>query len=194
MSSSVATPGMRAWQVTKYGRPSEALQLTAVPHLSPVPSRSWFARRPRCATTTRWMAATAGTSPSTRRCPIPSAWSSSEKSSQPAQGPSRGSGAAVMGSGSGATGAHAELVVGPVDMAFDVPPELDDIEAAAFYYPFHLAHLGLHGRPGAGETVLVPRRQAGSGRLPCNSPWPRGQGHRHGRRGGEARGGPQPWR
>jgi NADPH:quinone reductase-like Zn-dependent oxidoreductase len=30
----------------------------------------------------------------------------------------------VMGSGAGAIGAHAEQVVGPADMAFNVPPEL----------------------------------------------------------------------
>jgi NADPH2:quinone reductase len=70
-----------------------------------------------------------------------------------------------MGTGTGATGAHAELVVGPVDMAFDVPPELSDVEAAAFFYPFHLAHLGLHerGRLQPGETVLVHAAAGGVG-------------------------------
>src|SRR5882672_3224809 len=35
MSTSVAAPAMRAWRVTEYGRPSQALELTAVP--PPVP-------------------------------------------------------------------------------------------------------------------------------------------------------------
>lgn len=40
---------------------------------------------------------------------------------------------------------------------FDAPPELDDVEAAAFTLPFHLGYLALHGRAAlrAGETVLV---------------------------------------
>jgi NADPH:quinone reductase len=40
---------------------------------------------------------------------------------------------------------------------FAAPPELDDVEAAAFTLPFHLGWLALHERAGlrAGETVLV---------------------------------------
>jgi NADPH2:quinone reductase len=40
---------------------------------------------------------------------------------------------------------------------FDAPPELDDVEAAAFTLPFHVAYLALHERAGLrpGETVLV---------------------------------------
>lgn len=40
---------------------------------------------------------------------------------------------------------------------FSAPPELDDVEAAAFTLPFHLGHLALHERAGlqAGEVVLV---------------------------------------
>jgi NADPH2:quinone reductase len=57
------------------------------------------------------------------------------------------------------------MAVGPADMCFDVPPELGDAEAAAFYYPFHLAYLGLHERGGlqAGETVLVHAAAGGVG-------------------------------
>jgi NADPH2:quinone reductase len=40
---------------------------------------------------------------------------------------------------------------------FDAPPELDDVEAAAFVIPFHIGYLGLHERARlqAGETLLV---------------------------------------
>lgn len=40
---------------------------------------------------------------------------------------------------------------------FDAPPQLDDVEAAAFTLPFHLGWLALHERAAlqAGETVLV---------------------------------------
>jgi NADPH2:quinone reductase len=71
----------------------------------------------------------------------------------------------VMGAGTGAIGAHAEQVVGPSNMAFDVPPELSDTEAAAFFFPFHLAHLGLHerGQLIKGETVLIHAAAGGVG-------------------------------
>lgn len=40
---------------------------------------------------------------------------------------------------------------------FEAPPELDDVEAAAFTLPFHISHLALHERAAlqAGETVVV---------------------------------------
>jgi NADPH:quinone reductase len=54
-------------------------------------------------------------------------------------------------------GGMAEAAIAPVTGVFDAPPELDDIEAAAFLLPFHTAHLSLHerGQLAAGETVLV---------------------------------------
>src|SRR3954468_19349495 len=40
---------------------------------------------------------------------------------------------------------------------WEAPPELSDVEAAAFTIPFHVSHLALHERAGLqpGETVLV---------------------------------------
>jgi NADPH2:quinone reductase len=71
----------------------------------------------------------------------------------------------VTASARGATGAHAEVAVGPTAMAFEAPAQLNDAEAAAFFYPFHLAYLGLHerGRLRAGETVLVHAAAGGVG-------------------------------
>ena len=68
----------------------------------------------------------------------------------------------VVATSQGAYGGHAEAVIAPVDMVFDAPPSLDDTGAAAFFFPFHLAYLGLHVRGvlQVGETVLV---QAGAG-------------------------------
>jgi NADPH:quinone reductase len=50
-------------------------------------------------------------------------------------------------------------------MCFDIPPGLGDVEAAAFFFPFHLAYLGLHerGRLQPGETVLVHAAAGGVG-------------------------------
>ena len=71
----------------------------------------------------------------------------------------------VTASGRGATGAHADLVACPAGMVFEAPAQLADGEAAAFFYPFHLAYLGLHerGRLQAGETVLIHAAAGGVG-------------------------------
>jgi NADPH:quinone reductase len=65
----------------------------------------------------------------------------------------------------GAFGAHAEQVLADADMTFDAPAQLDDHEAAAFFFPFHLAHLSLvergHVRPG--QDVLVHAGAGGIG-------------------------------
>ena len=51
--------------------------------------------------------------------------------------------------------AEAALVAGTA--VFDAPPELDDVDAAAFTLPFHVSYLALHRRAAlqAGEHLLV---------------------------------------
>jgi NADPH2:quinone reductase len=64
----------------------------------------------------------------------------------------------------GAHGGYAEQVLSGAEMTFAAPEGLNDRESAAFFFPFHLAHLALHERAGlrTGETVLV---HAGAGGL-----------------------------
>jgi NADPH2:quinone reductase len=71
----------------------------------------------------------------------------------------------VMATAAGAFGGHAEHVVASADMTFAAPSVLDDLEAAAFFFPFHLAHLGLHQRGALepDETVLVHAGAGGVG-------------------------------
>ena len=54
-------------------------------------------------------------------------------------------------------GGLAEHALAQATGVFDAPPELDDIDAAAFLLPFHTAYLGLHRRARlqADETLLV---------------------------------------
>ena len=54
-------------------------------------------------------------------------------------------------------GGIAEYALAAKTSVFDAPPELDDIEAAAFTLPFHIGYLALHTRARleAGETLLV---------------------------------------
>jgi NADPH2:quinone reductase len=54
-------------------------------------------------------------------------------------------------------GGVAEAALSSLTSVFDAPPELDDVEAAAFTLPFHTGYLALHKRArlSADETLLV---------------------------------------
>ena len=54
-------------------------------------------------------------------------------------------------------GGLADFALAPSHGVFDAPPELSDIEAAAFLLPFHTTYLALHSRAKLqrGETLLV---------------------------------------
>ena len=56
-----------------------------------------------------------------------------------------------------AFGGMADAALAPAVGVFDAPPELDDVEAAAFLLPFHTTYLALHTRAKLqpGETLLV---------------------------------------
>jgi NADPH2:quinone reductase len=64
-----------------------------------------------------------------------------------------------------ATGGWAEYSLCPVVSAFDMPDDIPLPDAAALYFPFHLAYLGLVDRAElqAGETVLIHAAAGGSG-------------------------------
>ena len=63
----------------------------------------------------------------------------------------------VVGMAQQSLGGIAEYAVCGVNGTFPAPPELDDLEAAAFTLPFHVSHLALHRRARltSGETLLV---------------------------------------
>lgn len=54
-------------------------------------------------------------------------------------------------------GGLADFALAPVHGVFEAPPELDDVEAAAFLLPFHTTYLALNTRAKiqSGETLLV---------------------------------------
>jgi NADPH:quinone reductase len=64
-----------------------------------------------------------------------------------------------------ANGGFAEHAVCPAASTFEMPDEIPLPDAAALYFPFHLAWLGLFDRAGlkAGESVLVHAAAGGSG-------------------------------
>jgi len=64
-----------------------------------------------------------------------------------------------------AKGGLAEFALAPTDSVFEAPGELDDAEAAAFVIPYHTAHLALFERGGLreDETLLVISGASGVG-------------------------------
>jgi NADPH2:quinone reductase len=71
----------------------------------------------------------------------------------------------VVGITKGAYGGYAEYAICPVSGTFEVPDSIPLPDAAALFFPFHLAWLGLFDRAElkAGESVLVHAAAGGSG-------------------------------
>jgi NADPH2:quinone reductase len=74
-------------------------------------------------------------------------------------------GARVVAMPRQAYGGYAEFAICPAVSVFAMPEDIPLPDAAALYFPFHLAWLGLHDRAGlaAGETVLVHAAAGGAG-------------------------------
>jgi NADPH2:quinone reductase len=71
----------------------------------------------------------------------------------------------VVATTKGAHGGFAEDSICPIGAVFEMPDSVPMPDAAAIYFPFHLAWLGLHDRAKiqAGETVLIHAAAGGSG-------------------------------
>lgn len=156
---------MRAWQVVRIGPPSQALELREVEPPAPGPGQILVRARASVLNYNevdgchgRYL---------TINPPLPYTLGMECVGEVIAAGPGEDAwlGRQVTSSGFGAIGAHADEVLCSSAMTFDIPPALDDAQAAAFFYPFHLAHLGLfeRGRLRAGETVLVHAGAGGVG-------------------------------
>jgi NADPH2:quinone reductase len=156
---------MRAWQVTKYGRPTQALELVEVGDPIPGPGEI-LVRTTASALNYNEVDGCHGRY-LTINPPLPYTLGMECVGEVIATGAGAEPwlGRRVTASGRSATGAHAELCVCAPSLSFDAPDALSDVEAAAFFYPFHLAHLGLHerGRLRAGETLLVHAAAGGVG-------------------------------
>jgi NADPH2:quinone reductase len=156
---------MRAWRVHRFGRPSEALELDELPDPSPGPGTV----RVRPAATVLNYNEVDGCRGRylTVNPPVPYTLGMEVTGVVDAAGPGQEAwvGRRVVATAQGAFGGHAEAVIAPVDMAFDAPSGLDVAGAAAFFFPFHLAWLGLHerGRLARDEWVLVHAAAGGVG-------------------------------
>lgn len=156
---------MRAWQVVRHGRPTRALELVDAPDLEPAAGEILVQTSASVCNYNevdgchgRYL---------TIDPPLPYTLGMECVGEVVAAGPDAEHwlGKRVTATGQGGLGAHAERVVCAAGMTFEAPAQLDDAEAAAFFYPFHLASLGLfeRGRVAAGETVLIHAAAGGVG-------------------------------
>ena len=156
---------MRAWRVHRSGRPSEALELDELP--DPEPGPGTVRVRPTATALNYNEVDGCRGRYLTVNPPIPYTLGMEVTGVVDAVGPGAEAwiGHRVVATAQGAFGGHAEAVICPVDMVFDAPAALDATGAAAFFFPFHLASLGLHerGRLQPGETVLVHAAAGGVG-------------------------------
>jgi NADPH:quinone reductase-like Zn-dependent oxidoreductase len=156
---------MKAWRVHRAGKPSEALQLDDIPVPEPGPGE--IRVRARAAALNYNEVDGCHGRYLTVNPPIPYTLGMEVMGTVDAAGPRAEEwiGRRVTACAKGAFGAYAEYVIGDSGMVFEAPAALSDEQAAAFYFPFHLAWLGLHqrGRLHAGETVLVHAGAGGVG-------------------------------
>ena len=156
---------MKAWQVLRKGRPTEALELRDVDPPAPGPGQI----RARTAASVCNFNEVDGCYGRYKTVDPPLPYTLGMEAvgvvDATGEGAEEWLGRRVMLCGAGATGAHAEQVVGDPAMAFECPDALTDLDAAAFFFPFHLATVSLVERGGLrdGETVLVHAGAGGVG-------------------------------
>lgn len=156
---------MRAWQVVRHGRPTDALSLVDLDVPTPAAGEVLIET-----------VASVGNYNEVDGChgryrtidpPLPYTLGMECVGTVVAAGPGEEAwiGRRVVASARHAIGAHADMVIATTAMTFEAPARLDDAEAASFFFPFHLAYLGLHerGRLAEGETVLVHAAAGGVG-------------------------------
>ncbi|HVH07328.1 MAG TPA: alcohol dehydrogenase catalytic domain-containing protein, partial [Myxococcota bacterium] len=156
---------MKAWRVVRHGPPSEALELCEIEAPVPGPGEARIA-----------VHATACNLNEVDGCygryrtidpPLPYTLGMEVVGVVDAvgAGAERWLGRRVTACARGAVGAHAQHALIDPAMAFDAPAKLDDVHAAAFYFPFHVGSLALFERAklAAGEWLLVNAAAGGVG-------------------------------
>src|SRR5215471_1708825 len=148
---------MRAWQVTRYGDPAEVLVQADLDRPQPGPSELLV----RVSSITLNFNDLDGIHGRYKTVPVPVPYTPGmEVLGEVAAcgaGAQDWAGKRVVAIPSGAHGGYAEFVVAPTAMAFEMPADLPEPEAAGVFMPFHLAWLALYERARLqrGETLLV---------------------------------------
>ncbi|HEX6312583.1 MAG TPA: zinc-binding dehydrogenase [Acidimicrobiia bacterium] len=159
------TEEMRAWRVHRYGQPLEVLELETVPVPVPEPGEVRVRVQAIPLNLNDLERITGGNMMVRPEFPYSPGMEVMGVVDACGPGAEEWADRRVVATTRGAFGGFAELAVCPTAATFDMPDDIPLPDAAALYFPFHLAWLGLFDRAelGAGESVLVHAAAGGSG-------------------------------
>jgi NADPH2:quinone reductase len=156
---------MRAWRVHSYGDPLDVLQLDEVPVPEPGPGELLVAVEGIPLNLNDLERINGGNMMVRPELPYSPGMEVMGRVEAAGDGAEAFVGRRVAATTKTAIGGYAEKAICPAVSAFDVPDDIAMPDAAALFFPFHLAWLGLFDRGGlsAGETVLIHAAAGGSG-------------------------------
>jgi len=156
---------MRAWRTHRYGQPTEVLRLDEVPVPAPGPGELQVRVQAIPLNLNDLERITGGNMMVRPELPYSPGMEVMGVVEACGPGAEGRAGQRVVAMTKGAHGGYAEYAICPAVSAFEMPEAVPLPDAAALYFPFHLAWLGLFDRAGlrAGESVLVHAAAGGSG-------------------------------
>ena len=170
MTSGIAANGdgvseMRAWRLHEYGRPRDVLALETVPVPEPDAGEVRVSVQAIPLNLNDLERITGGNMVVRPELPYSPGMEVMGVVDACGAGAERWQGARVVAMPKQAYGGYAEFAICPSVSVFEMPDSVPLPDAAALYFPFHLAWLGLFDRAGlqAGETVLIHAAAGGSG-------------------------------
>ena len=156
---------MRAWRTHEYGRPTEVLRLDTVP--VPAPDAGELRIRVQAIpfNLNDLERITGGNMMVRPELPYSPGMEVMGIVDACGEGVEQWQGKRVVAMPKGANGGFAEYAICPAPSTFEMPEAIPLPGAAALYFPFHLAWLGLFDRAElqAGESVLIHAAAGGSG-------------------------------
>jgi NADPH:quinone reductase len=156
---------MRAWRTHQYGRPTEVLKLDTVPIPVPEPGEVCVKVQGIPFNLNDLERITGGNMMVRPELPYSPGMEVMGLVSACGAGAEEWQGRRVVATTKGAHGGFAEYAICPTVSMFDMPDDIPLPDAAALFFPFHLAWLGLFDRADLreGESVLVHAAAGGSG-------------------------------
>ena len=156
---------MRAWRVHEWGQPLDVLQLDTVPIPEPGPGEVRVKNQAIPLNLNDIERINGGNMMVIPPLPCTPGMEVMGVVDAAGEGAESWVGKRVVSTTNGATGGYAEYTLcGTVSM-FEMPEDIPLPDAAAIYFPFHLAWLGLfeRGKLKAGESVLIHAAAGGAG-------------------------------
>ena len=160
-----AAATMRAWRTHQYGPPLQALQLDVVETPVPDPGEVRVRVQGIALNLNDLERITGGNMMVEPELPYSPGMEVMGIVDACGDGAESWQGRRVVATTKGANGGYAEYAVCPAVSTFEMPESIPLPDAAALYFPFHLAWLGLFDRAYLqhGETVLIHAGAGGSG-------------------------------